>query len=206
MRAERFSQPESMGNEGRKEMKTKGIRSTEQRKWAIFYERNGCICCSDRARGHAKAGMCQKCLRSNTGRVRAIMRRLELGVKAMREPSRHIFARTLGKSPCRGLARYSTSDRLGLFVETFGPPEISRRHGKAFWNFTRDDGGRFSLVSRLPKSSTPSSPAKIEVRLLAKAGIRSFWDWTAERLSGVESLEDTPPFLGAANFVIQKFR
>jgi hypothetical protein len=185
-------------------MKTKRMHSTEQRKWALFYERNGCICCSDRASGHAKAGMCQKCLRSNTGRVRAIMRRLELGTKAMQEPSRHIFARTLGKSPCRGLARYSTSDRLGLFVETFGPPEISGRRGKTFWNFTRDDGGRFSLISRLPKTSKPSGAAKVEVNLVAKAGIRSFWEWTAERLSGIESLEENPPFLGEANFVIQR--
>jgi hypothetical protein len=185
-------------------MKIRRMHSTEQRKWALFYERNGCICCSDRASGHAKAGMCKKCLRSNTGRVRAIVRRLELGTKAMQEPSRHIFARTLGKSPCRGLARYSTSDRLGLFVETFGPPEISGRRGKAFWNFTRDDGGRFSLISRLPKTSKPSGAAKVEVSLVAKAGIRSFWEWTAERLSGIESLEENPPFLGEANFVIQR--
>jgi hypothetical protein len=185
-------------------MKIKRMKSAEQCKWAIFYKRNGCICCSDRAAGHARAGMCQQCLRRNVGRVRAIMRRLELGAKAMKEPSRHIFARTLGKSPCRGLARYSTSDRLGLFVETFGPPEISGRRGKAFWNFTRDDGGRFSLVSRLPKTAKAAGKARIRVRLCAKAGIRSFWDWTAERLSGIESLEDSPPFLGPANFVIQK--
>jgi hypothetical protein len=123
-----------------------------------------------------------------------------------KEANRHIFARVLGKSPCRGPASYSTSDQIGLFVETFGPPEISGR-GKAFWNFTRCDGGRFSLISQLPivrKSNASFGRSKVEVRLVAKAGIRSFWEWTAERLSGIESLEENPPFLGAANFVVQR--
>jgi hypothetical protein len=124
-----------------------------------------------------------------------------------KESNRHIFARVLGKSPCRGPASYSTSDQIGLFVETFGPPEISGRSGKAFWNFTRDDGGRFSLISRLPIGKKPNASfgrAKVQVQLIAKVGIRSFWQWTAERLSGVESLEKNPPFLGSANFVVQR--
>jgi hypothetical protein len=119
----------------------------------------------------------------------------------------HAFARRLGMSPLSGLARYKTIDQLGLFVETFGPPEISKRRRKIFWNFTRADGGRFSLVSRLPNIRKPNASigrVEVEVRLVAESGIRSFWEWTAERLSGIESSEDNPPFLGAANFVMQR--
>jgi hypothetical protein len=121
----------------------------------------------------------------------------------------HHFARILGKSPCRGAARYSTKDQFGLFVESFGPPEIAKRSRTIFWNFIRTDGGRFSLVSRLPPVRKPDASigrVEVEVRLVAKAGIRSFWEWTAERLSGIESLEENPPFLGAANFVMQRVR
>jgi hypothetical protein len=119
----------------------------------------------------------------------------------------HNFARILGKSPLSGVARYSTKDQLGLFVETFGPPEISKRRRTIFWNFTRIDGGRFSLVSRLPSIRKPDASigrVEVEVRLVAESGIRSFWEWTSERLSGIESSEENPPFLGAANFVMQR--
>jgi hypothetical protein len=124
-----------------------------------------------------------------------------------KEASRHIFARVLGKSPLSGVARYTTTDQLGLFVETFGPPEVAKRSRRIFWNFTRSDGGRFSLVSRLPALRKPKASfgrSKVDVQLVAEAGIRSFWEWTAERLSGVESLEENPPFLGPANFVVQR--
>jgi hypothetical protein len=120
---------------------------------------------------------------------------------------KHHFARILGKHPCRGAVRYSTKDQFALFVETFGPPEISSRRRIVFWNFTRCDGGKFSLVSRIPAVRKPNASigrVEVEVRLVAKAGIRSFWEWTAERLSGVESAEENPPFLGAANFVVQR--
>jgi hypothetical protein len=121
----------------------------------------------------------------------------------------HAFARILGKSPMSGAARYKTADQLSLFVETFGPPEIAKHGRTIFWNFTRSDGGRFSLISRLPRLRKPNASigrVEVDVRLVAKAGIRSFWEWTAERLSGIESLEDNPPFFGAGNFVIQRLR
>jgi hypothetical protein len=121
--------------------------------------------------------------------------------------NQHHFARILGKSPCQGAARYSTKDQFGLFVESFGPPEIAKQSRTIFWNFTRNDGGRFSLVSRLPAIRKPNASigrVEVEVRLVAKAGIRSFWEWTADRLSGVESSEDNVPFLGGANFVVQR--
>jgi hypothetical protein len=117
------------------------------------------------------------------------------------------FVRVLGSSPARGAARYSTRDQLGLFTETFGPPEIAKRRRIIFWNFVRNDGGRFSLVSTIPDIRKPNPSigrVEIEVRLIAAAGIRSFWEWTAERLSGIESLEENPPFLGAANFVMHR--
>ena len=120
---------------------------------------------------------------------------------------KHHFARIIGKSRCRGEAQYSTSDQLGLFTESFGPPEMTKRGKIIYWNFTRSDGGKFSLVSRLPRVPKPTASLgrhEVEVRLVAKAGIRSFWEWTAERLSGVESLEENPPFLGPANFVVRR--
>jgi hypothetical protein len=125
-----------------------------------------------------------------------------------KEPSKqeHHFARVIGMSPLHGAARYSTLDQLGLFTETFGPPEIAKK-GIIFWNFTRSDGGRFSLVSRLPRvrrTDASIGRLKVEVRLVAGPGVRSFWEWTAERLSGIESLEEYPPFLGSANFVIAR--
>jgi hypothetical protein len=122
---------------------------------------------------------------------------------------KHAFARVLGKSSMSGAARCRTADQLSLFVETFGPPEIAKQGRTIFWNFTRSDGGRFSLISWLPRFRKPNTSIgrlEVDVRLVAKAGIRSFWEWTAERLSGVESLEDNPPFLGAGNFVIQSLR
>jgi hypothetical protein len=44
-----------------------------------------------------------------------------------------------------------TPDRLGLFTESFGPPEITKC-GKIYWNFTRSDGGKFSLTSAYRES------------------------------------------------------
>jgi hypothetical protein len=132
-----------------------------------------------------------------------------LGEEKMKKDTsgqKHHFARIIGKSPCSGAARYSTLDQLGLFTESFGPPEMTKRGEIIYWNFTRSDGGKFSLVSRLPRIPKPTASLgryEVEVHLIAKAGIRSFWEWTAERLSGTESLED-PPFLGAANFVVQR--
>jgi hypothetical protein len=125
------------------------------------------------------------------------------------ETKQQEFARVLGKMPRRGTATYTTIDELGLFTETFGPPEIAKRknHTVLFWNFVRDNGlDGFSLVSRV--AGIPKNPKacigrrEVEVRLVAKIGMRPFWLWTSDRLGAIESGEETPLFLGGGKFVV----
>jgi hypothetical protein len=124
------------------------------------------------------------------------------------ETNQQQFARVLGKPPRLGAAKYRTVDQLGLFTETFGPPEVEKRKNRTllFWNFTRADGAdRFSLVSRISGALKPKASIgrqEVEVQIVAKAGIRSFRWWTANRLAAIESGDESPVFLGGAEFVV----
>jgi hypothetical protein len=71
-----------------------------------------------------------------------------------------------------------------------------------FWNFLRDDGAKhFTLFARIrPKSK----PGEVEVSLVANVGVRSFRDWTIDRLSAIEGGEETPLFVGSGTFAIAR--
>lgn len=122
------------------------------------------------------------------------------------------FARVLGHMPVVQVAKYRTTDQLGLFTDTFGPPEIRQRKSGTmlFWNFIRDDGARnFSLVSQVPEIRNATANIgrlEVEVRLVAKRGIRSFWFWTADRLAAIESGEELPTVLNGARFAVAPIR
>jgi hypothetical protein len=124
------------------------------------------------------------------------------------ETNQQQFARILGKAPRLGAAKCTMIDQLGLFTETFGPPEIAKRKNQTvlFWNFVRDTGSRdFSLVARIPLTQKPNASIgrrEVEVQIVAKAGIRSFRWWTADRLAAIESGDESPLFLGGAKFVV----
>ncbi|MGH9712908.1 MAG: hypothetical protein ACRD5M_06370 [Candidatus Acidiferrales bacterium] len=132
-----------------------------------------------------------------------------MNAKAQQETKQQMFARVLGQRPRVGPAKYTTIDQLGLFTETFGPPEITRRknHSFLFWNFTRDNGSEgFSLISRIPRIRKPNGTIgrlEVEVRLVARTGFRWFWWWTADRLAAVESGEETPLFLSGGKFCVK---
>jgi hypothetical protein len=125
------------------------------------------------------------------------------------ETKQQEFVRVLGKMPRRGTATHTAIDELGLFTETFGSPEVAKRknHTVLFWNFVRDNGSDgFSLVSRV--AGIPKNPnacigrREVEVRLVAKIGVRAFWLWTTDRLGAIESGEETPLFLCGGKFVV----
>ncbi len=122
----------------------------------------------------------------------------------------HVFTRTLGRAPRRGKPRGSTTDQLGLFVESFGPPEIRTHNNQRtlFWNFLRNDGlDGFSLisdVSGLQKPTVGIGRLEVHVRLVAGSGVKSFREWTASRLFRIETGKETPAFLDGPHFVIRR--
>ena len=119
----------------------------------------------------------------------------------------HVFARVLGKRPRLRAAKSSTVDQLGLFVETFGPPErAKRKNGNLlFWNFVRKDAVEsFSLFARVPRQARLHPRSELEVQLSAGAGVTSFRNWTALRLAGVESGEDNPLFIGTSRAFVME--
>lgn len=112
------------------------------------------------------------------------------------------FARVLGKRPVLGAAKYEITDNLDLLGETFGPPERRAHKNSAivYWNFSRDDGtSGFTLFAEV---SSGRKPRELEISLAAKAGVRSFYDWTIDKLSAMEGGEETPLFIGAGKFVV----
>jgi hypothetical protein len=111
------------------------------------------------------------------------------------------FARVLGKSPLMAVAKYRCLDSPNLLSEAFGPPELRQRKKSSmlYWNFSREDGASgFTLSAKIPSRS---KRAQVEIRLAAKAGVRSFMAWTIDRLSAIEGGEETPAFVGAGRFV-----
>ena len=125
---------------------------------------------------------------------------------AVKAVNQHVFARVLGKRPRLRATKSSTVDQLGLFVETFGPPErAKRKNGNLlFWNFVRKDAVEsFSLFARVPRQARLHPRSELEVQLSAGAGVTSFRNWTALRLAGVESGEDHPLFVGGRAFVME---
>ncbi len=126
-------------------------------------------------------------------------------VTAVKAADQRVFARVLGRRPRLRTAKSSTVDQFGLFVETFGPPErTKRKNGNLlFWNFVRQDDTRcFSLFARVSRRSKLHPRCELEVRLSAGAGVTSFRSWTADRLAGVESGEENPLFFGGRAFVV----
>jgi hypothetical protein len=118
----------------------------------------------------------------------------------------YVFVRVLGKRPTLRTTKSSTVDQLGLFVETFGPPErAKRKNGNVlFWNFVRqDDTKGFSLFASVPRKAKLHPRRELEVRLSAGTGVSSFRGWTADRLAGVESGEESPLFFGGRAFVVE---
>ena len=115
------------------------------------------------------------------------------------------FARVLGKSPLIA-EQYRCLDSPILLSEAFGPPEL-RQHKKSsvlYWNFCRQDGASgFTLFAEIPSRS---KPAEVEIRLSAKAGVRSFISWTIDRLSATENGETLPLFVGAGRFAARPIR
>ena len=104
------------------------------------------------------------------------------------------------------ISKSSTVDQLGLFLETFGPPERARRRNGSllFWNFVRTDAAKgFSLYARVSRAARLHPRSEVEVQLSAGAGVTSFRNWTALRLAGVESGEDNPLFIGGRAFVME---
>jgi hypothetical protein len=125
---------------------------------------------------------------------------------AVNAADQNAFARVLGKRPRLRTAKSSTVDQLGLFVETFGPPERARRRNGSllFWNFVRTDAAEgFSLYARVSRQARLHPRSEVEVQLSAGAGVTSFRNWTALRLAGVESGEDNPLFVGGRAFVME---
>jgi hypothetical protein len=115
--------------------------------------------------------------------------------KVANAADQNAFARVLGKRPRLRAAKSSTVDQLGLFVETFGPPERARRRSASllFWNFVRTDAAEgFSLYARVSRQARLHPRSEVQVQLSAGAGVTSFRNWTALRLAGVESGEDIP--------------
>lgn len=126
----------------------------------------------------------------------------------MKTQTQHHFARVLGQRPLIRGAIYARVDQLGLFVDTFGPPEVrlGKTGGTFFWNFSRYDGALgFSLVSRVTsdhKATASLGRLKVEVRLVAKTGLRFFCEWTNYRLDAVKSGEETPVVIGRVHFAV----
>ena len=126
---------------------------------------------------------------------------------AVNAADQHAFARVLGKRPRLRAAKSSTVDQLGLFLETFGPPERARRRNGSllFWNFVRKDAaGGFSLYAKVSRQSRLHPRSEVEVQLSAGAGVTSFRNWTALRLAGVESGEDHPLFIGTSRAFVME--
>ncbi len=118
--------------------------------------------------------------------------------------AQHSFARVLGKRPRIRAASYTAIDHPNLLAETFGPPEMTNQKSSTliFWNFVRNDGAkRFTLFARVRPKSRPS---EVEVHLVADAGVRSFREWTSDKLSVVEGGEEVPLFVGAGAFAIAR--
>lgn len=127
--------------------------------------------------------------------------------KSEQEVERDKFCRILGRAPRVRGVRYSTTEEFAVFTETFGPPETINRKDATilYWNFLRRDGTEgFSLFSRAAKVRNASS--QIDVHLVAKTGVRSFWMWTAVRLSAVVNSDEPPLFVNGTerNFVVAR--
>lgn len=114
------------------------------------------------------------------------------------------FARVLGRPPLIRAEKYRCFDHPSLLSEAFGPPElrIRKRSTLVFWNFTREDGaGGFTLFARVPSKC---NPREVEIRLAARDGVRSFRDWTIDKLSLAESREETPLFISSGAYAITR--
>lgn len=125
---------------------------------------------------------------------------------AVKAADQHAFARVLGKRPRLRTAKSSTVDQFGLFIETFGPPERARQKNGSllFWNFVRNDDRKgFSLFARVSRAAKLHPRSEVQIELAAGAGVVSFQNWTADRLAGVESGEDSPLFIGGRAFVVE---
>jgi hypothetical protein len=93
-------------------------------------------------------------------------------------------------------------DNLDLLGEAFGPPERRAHKDSAivYWNFLRDDG--ISGFTLFVEVSSGRKPRELVISLAAKAGVRSFYDWTIDKLSAMEGGEETPLFIEAGKFVV----
>ncbi|HEX4001538.1 MAG TPA: hypothetical protein VHX36_02745 [Candidatus Acidoferrales bacterium] len=115
--------------------------------------------------------------------------------RKMKTQVQHSFARVLGQRPRVRRVNCQLLEGTGIFLETFGPAEMANRSKSAlvYWNFVRDDGQKhFTLFLRVrPKAK----PDQVAIKLVAGRGIRSFREWVFDRLSAVESGEDSPAFL-----------
>src|SRR5580658_9983911 len=99
---------------------------------------------------------------------------------AVNAADQNAFARVLGKRPRLRAAKSSTVDQLGLFVETFGPPERAQRRNRnlLFWNFYRQDGAEgFSLFAKVSRQVKLHPRSELEVQLSAGAGVTAFRNW-----------------------------
>src|SRR5580658_2944310 len=93
---------------------------------------------------------------------------------AVNAADQNAFARVLGRRPKLRTAKSSTVDQFGLFVETFGPPERTRRRNRnlLFWNFYRQDGAEgYSLFARVSRQTKLHPRSEVQVQLSAGAGV-----------------------------------
>ena len=122
----------------------------------------------------------------------------------MKTQAQHSFSRILGRAPVVRPEKYRCFDHPNLLSETFGPPELlaRKRSTVVFWNFERQDGTKgFTLFARVRRKSEPN---QIEICVAARSGVRSFFEWTIDRLSGVESGEESPLFVNSGAFAIAR--
>jgi len=113
----------------------------------------------------------------------------------MKTQTQHEFARVLGQRPSVREVKCRLLEGTKLFLETFGPGELAKRPKSTivYWNFVRDDDKkRFTIFLKVRPSTKPD---KATVKLVAGRGIRSFQEWVFDRLSAVESGEESPAFL-----------
>ena len=89
-------------------------------------------------------------------------------------------------------------------VRTAGARTRRRGGNLLFWNFVRMDAAQgFSLYARVSCRRQVASAFRGAGPAFGGAGVTSSRNWTALRLAGVESGENTPLFVGGRAFVME---
>lgn len=133
------------------------------------------------------------------------MKNVQKSFDAQEKIDPHRFIRQVGTRPLLSQPKCKTHYEPELFAETFGPPEVDRRQRSCilFWNFAdpKDGKAAFSMFAEFPAGQKAKD---VSVYLSARKSFSTAYLWTADRLAAVESGDELPLLLGAAEFVVSR--